>query len=104
MSHEKQGLTGLIGMKCTLKYTAAGNSANTLSICTSDMVVSLRWMFVSALTVQGPIVRVNPSELHIDDPSFYDQLYNFGPELDRPRNTFGMSSPFDAIFLATDTG
>ncbi|KAK5127636.1 hypothetical protein LTR85_006977 [Meristemomyces frigidus] len=31
----------------------------------------------------GPIIRVNPFEVHILDPSFYDTLYNFSPELDK---------------------
>ncbi|KAJ9611203.1 hypothetical protein H2200_004386 [Cladophialophora chaetospira] len=46
--------------------------------------------FVDELTfIAGPIIRVNPNELHIDDPSFYDQLYNFSPDIDRPKVTLG---------------
>ena len=35
----------------------------------------------------GPIIRTNPNELHIIDASFYDQLYNFSPDIDRPSVT-----------------
>ena len=35
----------------------------------------------------GPIVRVTPNELHVNDPEFYDQLYNFSPDIDRPWTT-----------------
>ncbi|KAK3619465.1 hypothetical protein LTR56_016254 [Elasticomyces elasticus] len=30
-----------------------------------------------------PIVRISPSEVHILDPTFFDELFNFNPELDK---------------------
>jgi cytochrome P450 len=42
------------------------------------------YQVIDAMHVEyGPIVRVNPFELHVKDPSYYDTLFNFNPELDK---------------------
>lgn len=33
----------------------------------------------------GPIVRINPSDLHIEDSSFFNNLFNFDPELEKTK-------------------
>ncbi|KPI46010.1 Trichodiene oxygenase [Cyphellophora attinorum] len=32
----------------------------------------------------GPIVRIGPNEVHIKDPEFFDQLFNFSPDFNKP--------------------
>ena len=31
----------------------------------------------------GPIVRIRPNEVHIDDSEYYDKIYNFNPHFDK---------------------
>ena len=35
------------------------------------------------LTIQGPIVRITPTEVHIDDPQFYDTIYTNSERRDK---------------------
>lgn len=38
--------------------------------------LSSSWAFSYANTTPGPIIRVNPFEVHISDPTYYNELYN----------------------------
>ena len=36
----------------------------------------------------GPVVRIKPSELHVNDPEYYDEIYASG---NRRRDVYGFS-------------
>lgn len=54
------------------------------------------------IPASGPIIRISPYELHIDEPDYYDELYSFT----KPRNKYKwMVAPFglpDAGFATID--
>lgn len=72
-----------------------------------DVVCVGRYIFkIRDLHAQyGPIIRINPDEVHVIDPEFYDELY-IGPSSTRKRNKwFWMYDSFGipaSVFSTTD--
>lgn len=51
----------------------------------------------------GPIVRINPWELHIDDPDFYETIYGQSPSLDKLKSHENRFSTPYAAFSTPDS-
>lgn len=54
------------------------------------------------LTVEGPIVRITPYEVHIDDPTFFNELYNVTKKLDKDPWYYSWLDRNGSIFATTD--
>lgn len=52
------------------------------------------------LTIQGPIIRVGPNEVHIKDPDYYAELYNMNNRLDKFEWYYGMLGSPTTTFQA----
>ncbi|KAF2195494.1 putative cytochrome P450 [Zopfia rhizophila CBS 207.26] len=50
----------------------------------------------------GPIVRITPTEIHIDDPTFFNELYNVTKRLDKDPWYYSWLGRNGSIFAMTD--
>ena len=46
----------------------------------------------------GPIIRLNPDELHIYDPEYYDELYCMSKRVDKPLRAADTFGPIPSTF------
>jgi hypothetical protein len=46
----------------------------------------------------GPVVRLNPDELHFDDPNYYDEIFNVtNGEAEKPYRVANVFGPYPAV-------
>ncbi|MCJ1329047.1 hypothetical protein MMC10_005724 [Thelotrema lepadinum] len=50
----------------------------------------------------GPILRLNPDELHFDDPEFYDEVFNNSGKVDKPVKEAKIFGPFAATLSTAE--
>ena len=57
-----------------------------------------RYNLEGPLTRLGPVVRINPREVHIRDPEFFEQLYSSSRKLDKDQYYYRFTASSDAGF------
>ena len=83
---ELPGTKPILRLLKAVNFTKKLEDAPAIWSVTNSSLPQRRGLIVLYL---GPIVRVAPFELHIDDPEFYDRIFNFGSQFDKREYQFG---------------
>jgi hypothetical protein len=53
---------------------------------------------INLLIYLGPVIRINPDEVHIDDPDFFDQVFNqTNGRAEKPLRVAEVFGPYPAV-------
>jgi hypothetical protein len=53
---------------------------------------------------KGPVVRISPGEVHIDDADYFDSVYNnTNGRMDKPTKVADAFGPFAAVCITCDS-
>lgn len=99
-----------LGLQSQLIYTngtmisiSAVNIPSSLKRCMRNLVSCLRTRRVRRSRVMsGPIIRINPDEIHIDDPDYFEEVFNqMNGRAQKPVQVAEAFGPYPAVSRAS---